>query len=108
MTRPWKKPQTKIGLERAYEVIRRPVITEKATLISEHNQVTFLVATDASKPEIRLAVETLFKVKVKAVNTLRQQGKVKRFRGRVGERSETKKAIVTLAEGHSIDVTTGL
>jgi large subunit ribosomal protein L23 len=84
------------------------VITEKATLISEHNQVTFVVALDASKPEIKSAIETLFKVKVKAVNTLRQKGKIKRFRGRPGQRSEFKKAIVTLAEGHSIDVTTGL
>ena len=94
--------------ERMYEVLRRPVITEKATLLSEHNQVTFLVAIDATKPEIKAAVEDLFRVKVKAVNTLRQQGKVKRFRGRFGRRDETKKAIVTLAEGSSIDVTTGL
>jgi large subunit ribosomal protein L23 len=98
----------KVGPERAYEVIRRPVITEKATMISEHNQVSFLVAIDATKPEIKAAVETLFKVKVKAVNTLIQKGKRKRFRGRPGQRPDIKKAIVTLAEGHSIDVTTGL
>ena len=98
----------KIGLERAYEIIRRPVITEKATMIAEHNQVTFVVAIDAAKPEIKAAVETLFKVKVEAVNTLRRKGKVKRTRGRVGQRAETKRAIVTLAEGSSIDVTTGL
>lgn len=97
-----------VSPERAYEIIRRPLITEKATLISEHNQVTFLVALDASKPEIKAAVESLFKVKVNAVNTLRQKGKVKRFRGRLGQRAEIKKAIVTLAEGQSIDVTTGL
>lgn len=98
----------KLSIDRKYEVIRRPVITEKATLLSEHNQVTFLVTPDASKPEIKAAVEALFKVKVIAVNTLRQMGKVKRFRGRLGQRAEVKKAIVTLAEGHSIDVTTGL
>ena len=97
-----------IGIERAYEIIRRPVITEKATMVAEHNQVTFLVAIDAAKPEIKAAVETLFKVKVEAVNTLRRKGKVKRTRGRVGQRAETKRAIVTLAEGSSIDVTTGL
>ena len=84
------------------------MITEKATMISEHNQVTFLVAIDATKPEIKAAIETLFKVKVKAVNTLIQKGKSKRFRGRPGQRPDIKKAIVTLAEGHSIDVTTGL
>jgi large subunit ribosomal protein L23 len=94
--------------ERKYQIIRRPLITEKATLLSEHNQVSFLVALDASKPEIKAAVETLFKVKVTAVNTLRQKGKVKRFRGRPGRRTDVKKAMVTLAEGHSIDVTTGL
>jgi large subunit ribosomal protein L23 len=97
-----------VSNERAYEIVRRPVITEKATLISEHNQVTFLVAPDATKTEIRAAIERLFKVKVKAVNTLRQHGKWKRVRGRPGQRNETKKAIVTLAEGFSIDVTTGL
>ncbi len=94
--------------ERMYEVILRPVITEKATLISEYNQVSFRVPLDASKPEIKAAIEELFKVKVTAVNTIRQQGKLKRFRGRLGQRSEYKKAVVTLAEGHSIDVTTGI
>jgi large subunit ribosomal protein L23 len=108
MSKPWRRQPVKLGAERAFEVVRRPVITEKATLISEHNQVTFLVAIDASKPEIKAAVEKLFKVKVEAVNTLRQVGKVKRVRGHPGQRAETKKAIVTLAEGHSIDVTTGL
>lgn len=93
---------------RIYDIIRRPVITEKATMLSEHNQVTFQVPLEASKPEIKAAVESLFKVKVTAVNTLRQIGKEKRFRGRLGQRSETKKAIVTLAEGNSIDVTTGV
>lgn len=103
-----RKAAAKPSAERRYEIVRRPVITEKATLLSEHNQVTFVVAIDATKPEIKAAVEELFKVKVKAVNTLRQQGKWKRVRGRPGQRAEKKKAIVTLAEGHSIDVTTGL
>ena len=108
MSKPFPKRTAKVGPERAYEIVRRPLITEKATMISEHNQVSFLVALDASKPEIKAAIETLFRVKVKAVNTLRQKGKSKRFRGRPGQRPEIKKAIVTLAEGHSIDVTTGL
>lgn len=93
---------------RMHEILRAPVITEKTTLISEHNQVAFRVAADATKPEIKAAVEHLFNVKVKAVNTLVTKGKVKRFRGRVGRRSDVKKALVTLAEGHSIDVTTGI
>ena len=94
--------------ERIYELIRSPIITEKATLLSEFNQVTFRVPVDSSKPEIKAAVEDLFKVKVTAVNTLRQKGKVKRFRGHLGMRVEIKKAIVTLAEGNSIDITTGV
>jgi large subunit ribosomal protein L23 len=93
---------------RAYDIIRSPVVTEKSTLGSEHNQVTFRVAMDATKPEIKSAVETLFKVKVSAVNTLRQEGKVKRFRGIKGRRTNYKKSIVTLAEGENIDVTTGI
>jgi large subunit ribosomal protein L23 len=108
MTKPRPRTTVRVSDERRYEVVRRPVITEKATLLSEHNQVTFLVADDASKPEIKAAVEALFKVKVSAVNTLRHKGKQKRFRGRPGRRADTKKAIVTLGEGHSIDVTTGL
>ncbi|UTW60380.1 50S ribosomal protein L23 [Kordiimonas sp. SCSIO 12603] len=91
-----------------YDVIKSPVITEKATLGAEFNQVTFKVAIDATKPAIKAAVEALFDVKVKKVNTLRQEGKVKRFRGVQGKRAEYKKAMVTLAEGHSIDVTTGV
>lgn len=93
---------------KAYDVIVAPVITEKSTEASEHNQVVFRVANRATKPEIKDAVETLFNVKVKAVNTLNRKGKVKRFRGRPGRQSDVKKAIVTLEEGHSIDVTTGL
>ena len=94
--------------ERMYELIRGPVVTEKATLISEHNQVTFWVPLDANKFEIKTAVEGLFKVKVTAVNTLRRKGKVKNFRGRAGKQGDAKKAIVTLAEGQSIDVMAGL
>ena len=97
-----------ISKERMYEVIRRPLITEKATMISEHNQVAFEVSMDASKPEIRAAVEGLFNVKVTGVNTLIQKGKAKVFRGRKGRRDDMKKAVVTLADGESIDVTTGV
>lgn len=93
---------------RHYDVLRAPVITEKATMGSEHNQVTFKVALDATKPEIKAAVEALFKVEVKAVNTLIHKGKTKLFKGRPGRRSDTKKAIVTLAPGATIDVTTGI
>jgi large subunit ribosomal protein L23 len=102
-----QKP-VKLSQARMYDLIRSPVVTEKSTLGSQHSQVTFRVPLDASKPEIKAAVEGVFKVKVKAVNTLRQQGKTKRFRGRPGQRSDYKKAMVTLAEGHSIDVTTGV
>jgi large subunit ribosomal protein L23 len=93
---------------RHYDTILSPVITEKATLLSEHNKVVFRVADDASKDEIAAAVEELFKVKVVKVNTLNVKGKTKRFRGHLGRRPDVKKAIVTLAEGQSIDVTTGL
>ena len=93
---------------RNYDVIVSPVITEKATMASEQNQVVFNVARDASKPEIKRAVEGLFGVKVTAVNTVLRKGKVKRFRGHMGKQSDVKKAIVTLAEGQAIDVTTGL
>jgi large subunit ribosomal protein L23 len=92
----------------AHDVILAPVITEKATKLSESNQVVFRVANAATKPDIAKAVESLFKVKVKAVNTIRQKGKPKTFRGRPFERSDFKKAIVTLAEGYQIDITTGL
>jgi large subunit ribosomal protein L23 len=97
-----------MSMERHYDILRSPVITEKSTMASEHNQVMFNVAKTATKPQIKAAVEKLFEVKVKAVNTLVRKGKIKRFRGRVGKLSDVKKAIVTLEEGHSIDVTTGL
>jgi large subunit ribosomal protein L23 len=93
---------------RHYDVILSPVITEKATLASDKNQVMFRVARTATKPQIKEAVEKLFDVKVKAVNTLVRKGKVKAFRGSVGTQSPTKRAVVTLEEGHTIDVTTGL
>ncbi len=100
--------KTGVSKERQFEMVRAPVITEKATLGSEYNQVTFRVPLDATKPEIKVAVEQLFNVKVLAVNTLRQKGKTKMFRGRRGRRSDYKKAIVRLEEGQSIDVTTGI
>ena len=101
-----KKPV--ISQERMYQLIVAPVITEKATVLNEVGQVTFKVTQDATKPEIKAAVEGLFGVNVTAVNTVVVKGKSKRFRGRPGQRSDWKKAIVTLAEGQSIDLTTGL
>jgi len=102
------KAETKLSRERMYDIVRRPVITEKATIAAEHNQVTFRVPLDADKREVKAAVEGLFKVKVTAVNTIRVKGKTKRFRGFVGRRPDYKKAIVTLEEGSKIDVTTGI
>ena len=99
--KPELKPET-------YDIIRRPIITEKATMASEHNAVVFEVAIDATKPQIREAIEALFNVKVKKVNTLVQDGKRKVFRGKRGRRKDVKKAVVTLEEGSMIDVTTGL
>ncbi len=93
---------------RHYDIIVAPVITEKATSASEHNKVIFHVRKDATKPQIKAAVEGLFDVKVEAVNTVLRKGKTKAFRGRVGRQSDSKRAVVTLADGHSIDVTTGL
>jgi large subunit ribosomal protein L23 len=93
---------------RHYDLILAPVITEKATLASERNQVMFKVAKHATKPQIKEAVEKLFDVKVKRVNTHVRKGKIKAFKGKVGEQSQVKRAVVTLEEGHRIDVTTGL
>lgn len=93
---------------RHYDVIVSPVITEKATNLSEHSKVIFKVAMNATKPQIKEAVEKLFDVKVKSVNTLRRRGKWKAFKGRIGRQSDSKRAIVTLEEGQRIDVTTGL
>ena len=91
-----------------YDVIRKPVITEKATMVSENGAIVFEVDIEANKPQIKEAVETLFGVKVKAVNTTITKGKQKRFRGMLGRRKDVKKAYVTLEEGNTIDVTTGL
>jgi large subunit ribosomal protein L23 len=93
---------------RHYDVIVSPHITEKSTLLGEHNAVVFKVAPSATKPQIKAAVEALFDVKVTAVNTLTQKGKTKRWQGRPYQRSDVKKAVVTLAEGQSIDVTSGI
>jgi large subunit ribosomal protein L23 len=93
---------------RHYDVIVAPHITEKATMASEHNAVVFKVTNDATKPQIKAAVEALFGVKVKSVNTLNQKGKTKRWKGKPYTRSDVKKAVVTLAEGQSIDVTSGI
>ena len=93
---------------RHYDVIIAPVITEKATMASEHNKVMFKVRKNATKPQIKEAVEKLFDVKVKSVNTLVREGKWKTFKTKVGKQSDVKRAIVTLEEGHRIDVTTGL
>ncbi len=98
----------KLTRERMYDLVRAPIITEKATNISEHNQVSFRVPVDADKRSVKAAVEGLFNVKVTAVNTILVKGKLKRVRGRPGRRSDYKKAIVTLAEGSKIDVTTGV
>src|SRR5690606_36782514 len=92
----------------AYDIVRNPVVTEKSTMASENNQVVFDVAIDASKPEIKASVEQLFSVKVKAVYTLVRKGKVNRVRGRIGTRNDAKKAVVTVVDGHSIDISTGL
>ena len=103
-----KQKRPVIGRERMYQTILSPLVTEKATLNSERGQVTFKVAIDATKPQIKAAVEGLFGVKVLAVNTILVKGKAKMFRGRPGQRSDWKKALVRLAEGQSIDLTTGL
>jgi large subunit ribosomal protein L23 len=102
------KRAPKLSREGMYTLLRSPVITEKATMLAERSQVVFRVAIDATKPEIKAAVEGLFGVKVIAVNTLVTKGKTKRFKGRPGVRSDVKKAYVRLAEGQTIDLTTGL
>jgi large subunit ribosomal protein L23 len=91
-----------------YDVVRKPIVTEKSARGSENGQMTFEVAIDATKPKIKTAVETLFEVEVKAVNTLVQKGKTKRFKGIMGQRKNTKKAIVTLKDGQAIDTGTGV
>jgi large subunit ribosomal protein L23 len=102
-----KKKQEAVAI-RHYDVVLAPHITEKSTLLSEHNAVVFKVAGDATKPEIKAAVEALFSVKVTGVNTIVQKGKTKKWKGKPYTKSDVKKAIVTLAEGQTIDVTTGI
>ena len=102
------KKQAQAIDNRHYDVVVAPHITEKSTMLSEHNAVVFKVANDATKPEIKAAVEALFSVKVTGVNTIVQKGKTKKWKGKPYTRSDMKKAIVTLAEGDSIDVTTGI
>src|SRR3954470_7403916 len=102
-----KKPTTAVDI-RHYDVVLAPHITEKSTLLSEHNAVVFKVANDATKPEIKAAVEALFGVSVTGVNTIVAKGKTKGWKGQPYKRSDSKKAIVTLADGQSIDVTTGI
>jgi len=102
------RAEARLTRQQMYDIVRAPVITEKATIVSEHNQVIFRVPVAATKREVKAAVEGLFRVNVTAVNTIRVMGKLKRFRGRPGQRSDYKKAIVTLREGQRIDVTTGI
>ena len=107
MAKAKQQPEAKVAIGH-YDVVLAPHITEKSTLLSEHNAVVFKVAGDATKPQIKAAVEALFGVEVAGVNTITQKGKTKRWKGRPYTRSDVKKAIVTLAEGQSIDVTTGI
>ena len=104
-----KKPTAAAAVDiRHYDIVLAPHITEKSTMLSEHNAVVFKVAGTASKPEIKAAIEALFGVKVTNVNTMVSKGKTKRWKGRPYQRSDVKKAIITLAEGQSIDVTSGI
>ncbi len=100
--------KTQVSDERVFEIIRSPLITEKATAVSQYNQYVFEVASNATKPEIKQAVEKLFKVTVLGVNTVLTKGKTKRFRGRVGRRQDLKKAIVSVKQGQTIDVSAGV
>ena len=106
--RPRKKTKTTLSLEKAYDTILRPIVTEKSTMLAERNQIGFVVPLGATKPEIKAAVEMLYKVDVKSVNTSILKGKAKRFRGVMGRRIDQKKAIVTLAEGQAIDLMQGV
>lgn len=108
MNRKVIKSGNKLSLERAYSIIRAPILTEKATMMSQFRQFTFKTSADANKIEIKEAIEKIFKVKVESVNTLNRPAKEKRFRGRLGMRQGYKKAIVTLVEGHSIDIGAGI
>ena len=106
--RPRKKVDMKISQNKAYQVILNPLVTEKATQLSEYNKIVFAVPVNASKLEVKSSIEKLFSVKVKAVNTILLKGKLKRFKGILGKRSNIKKAIVTLAPGNTIDLSAGV
>ena len=106
--RPRKKNDDRISFNKAYQVVLNPVITEKATQMSEFNKMVFSVPLSASKVEIKLSIEKIFSVKVKSVNTILLKGKVKRFKGILGRRANTKKAIITLAPGNTIDLSVGV
>ena len=106
--RPRKKINTRVSLNKAYQVILNPLVTEKSTQQSEYNKMVFSVPINVTKPEIKSSIETIFSVKVKAVHTILTKGKVKRFKGILGKRSNTKKAIVTLAPGNTIDLSVGV
>ena len=106
--RPRKKPDLKISQNKAYQIILNPLVTEKSTQQSEFNKMVFSVPVKATKLEVKLSIEKIFSVKVKAVNTILLKGKVKRFKGVLGRRSNTKKAIVTLAPGNTIDLSAGV
>ena len=106
--RPRKKSDLKIGINKAYQVILKPLVTEKATQLSEYNKMVFAVPVNASKLEVKSSIEKIFSVKVKTVNTIVLKGKLKRFKGVLGKRSNLKKAIVTLAPGNTIDLSVGV
>ena len=106
--RPRKKINTEISINKAYQVILKPLVTEKSTQQSEYNKIVFSVPIIATKLEIKASIEKIFSVKVKAVHTILNKGKIKRFKGVLGQRSNTKKAIVTLAPGNTIDLSAGV
>ena len=106
--RPRKKTELKISQNKAYQVILKPLVTEKSSQLSEYNKMVFSVPINATKLEVKSSIETIFSVKVKSVNTILLKGKVKRFKGVIGKRSNTKKAIVTLAPGNTIDLSAGV
>ena len=106
--RPRKKNEMKISQNKAYQVILKPLVTEKSTQLSEYNKMVFAVPTNATKLEVKFSIEKIFSVKVKTVNTILTKGKLKRFKGILGKRSNTKKAIVTLAPGNTIDLSAGV
>ena len=106
--RPRKKIDIKISQNKAYQVILKPLVTEKSSLLSEYNKIVFSVPINATKLEVKSSIEKIFSVKVKSVNTILLKGKIKRFKGLLGKRSNTKKAIVTLAPGNTIDLSAGV